>query len=288
MPSPSPTDDENPPRRDSAFTHNPFPFHHTTTGLYPVHPQPRWDTTAQSTPDTVPTYDTAVHPSRLTQYHPHGTWSAPFPSMDTGQVYYPTTYNVVDTFPFVQPSQGHALHPYPHAYSQARHQMAPSPSRHQRRDIYGDMHEGEGAASQAGQVRLSLITRGVISQTCLFQPRSQTRQFHQRHHQRTDPEPSNPQSIIHQRTQELLGQTTLSSSLSTDRHDATTEYRVPSVGSGGVGMMGGSENEAGSSSTVQVGPDHVGLSFLLGSVGQVYYGVPPSIGDVMVSQNFQL
>ncbi|KIK24619.1 hypothetical protein PISMIDRAFT_678000 [Pisolithus microcarpus 441] len=92
----------------------------------------------------------------------------------TGEVYYPTAYNVVDTFPIVQPAQGHALHPYPHAYSNASHQMAPSPSRHQRRDIYGGMHENEAAAPQAGQVRLFPITPGVISQTCLFQPHPQT------------------------------------------------------------------------------------------------------------------
>ncbi|KAI6018710.1 hypothetical protein BKA83DRAFT_4314588 [Pisolithus microcarpus] len=272
MPSPSPTDDENPPRRDpgnSTFTHNPFHFHHTTTtALYPVHPQhhhhpqPRWDTTTtqstSSAPDTVPTYDSAVHTSRLTGYHPLGTWNVPFPAMGshTGEVYYPTAYNVVDTFPIVQTARGHALHPYPHAYSNASHQMAPSPSRHQRRDIYGGMHENEAAAPQAGQ----------------------------RHHQRTDPEQSNPQSIIHQRTQELLGQTTLSSSLSADRHDATTEYRVAS-GGGGVAMLGGGENEAGSSSTVHVGSDHVGLPFLLGSVGGPFYGVPPSIGDVMGKPN---
>ncbi|KAI6100457.1 hypothetical protein EDD17DRAFT_545241 [Pisolithus thermaeus] len=273
--SPSSRSDENPPRgvsdSSTSFTApGSLPFH-----FYPPpqhHPQPgRWDTVSTA-PDAVPPYNPAVHtaPTRLTEY-PLGPWTVSFPpsgphppSSPTqthtqvqgfdaarGEVYYPTAYNI-DTFPFVPHPQPSLHHAYPHAYSQARHQMTPPspsrPSQTQRRDVYSVLQGNESTASQLPQ----------------------------RHQQRTDPQ----QSIIHQRTQELLAQANLSSSFSTD-HQATAEYGV-ARGNGGVDMLSGnSESGAGPSSTAQV----VGLPFLLGSVDEVLYGVSPSIGEVMGKPN---
>ncbi|KAI6102764.1 hypothetical protein EV401DRAFT_735176 [Pisolithus croceorrhizus] len=286
MPSSPSRSDENPPRGVSPPCVHDSSTSFTAPGSHPFHfypppqhhPHPgRWSAVSTA-PDAVPpTYNPAVHTTaiRLTEY-PLGPWTVSFPpsgphppssptqthtqvqgfDAGRGEAYYPTAYNI-DTFPFVPHPQPSLHHAYPHAYSQARHQMAPpSPSRPpqtQRRDVFYSVLQGnESPASQPPQ----------------------------RHHQRTDPQ----QSIIHQRTQELLAQTNLSPSLSTDRQ-ATAEYGV-ARGNGGVAMLSGnSENGAGSSSTVQVGPDHVGLPFLLGSVDEVLYGVSPPIGEVMGKPN---
>ncbi|KAI6140103.1 hypothetical protein BKA82DRAFT_2833265 [Pisolithus tinctorius] len=287
-------------RRPSS-RHHPFHFH---TQPYPHDPQPRpWapahqnPSSASTAPspslpampsDTLPLFS----PNPLTSYpHPLGAWNATFPPTaqhpppvptqthtqpqafdgGTDDVYYPTGYNT-GTFPFVpplHPVQGQALHhSYPHAYMQTRHQIAPSPLRRvqlHRRDPYtalSQMQENQGNES----------------------PASQPQQPQQQQHQRTDPEQSKTQLIIHQRTQELLAQATLSSTSSLDCQ-ATTGNR-PDSGSGGAAMQSVGEHRPGSSSTVQQGPGHVGIPFLFGSVEEALYGVPSSsIGQVMGKPN---
>ncbi|KAI6043553.1 hypothetical protein EDC04DRAFT_666164 [Pisolithus marmoratus] len=266
-----------------------------THQLYPVSqydPQPRWGPHqhSQSAPtapsptipptssDPLPLYDPT---SPLAEY-PLGTWNTSFtstlPSAPTqpqtqaqgldaggGEVYYPTAYNI-DTFPFVpyaQPSQAQRLHhAYPHPYTQTHHQMPPPSSGHaqiQRRDVYGTLPQMQDNENTG--------------------PQSQ-----QQHRQRTDPQQSSPQFIIHQRTQELLAQATLSSMSSIDRQ-ATAENRIGSADSRAL-MQSGGENRAGTSSTVQERPDHVGMPFVCGSVDDVFYGTPSSsIGQIMGKPN---
>ncbi|KAI6029990.1 hypothetical protein EDC04DRAFT_121018 [Pisolithus marmoratus] len=140
--------------------------------------------------------------------------------------------------------------------------MPPPSSRHaqiQRREEYGALSQMQGNENT----------------------RSQSQQQHQ---QRTDPEQSSPQFIIHQRTQELLAQPTLSSTSSID-HQATAENRIGSASSRAL-MQSGSENRAGMSSTLQERPDHVGMPFVFGSVDDVFYGIPSSsIGQTMGKPN---
>ncbi|KAI6043220.1 hypothetical protein EDC04DRAFT_801908 [Pisolithus marmoratus] len=270
---------------DSDHPINSTPFHNTTLSpdgahinihnLRPQHPPPpshrRRLTHSRSMIPLV--HSQNIHLERGIASFPSTLSSAPTQPQTQaqgfdaggGEVYYPTAYNI-DTFPLVpyaQPSQAQRLHhAYPHPYTQTRHQMPPPSSGHaqiQRRDVYGalpQMQDNENTGPQSQQ----------------------------HHRQRTDPEQSSPQFIINQRTQELLAQATLSSTSSIDRQ-ATAENRIGSA-SGRALMQSGGENRAGTSSTVQERPDHVGMPFVFGSVDDVFYGIPSSsIGQAMGKPN---